>query len=179
MTKEIEDRVDAILAASFIDIKVTLVGPTKRDGMGTTPWECDQWHVVMSWPPTPKDKHTFDFYTGTGRRKRDAMDERHFKAHLDNLGKPTPMPGSIGYRNVERLYPGKPVVPKAASVLHSLLLDARAIDQSFDDWCDDYGSDKDSIKALNTYQTCCETGRKLRSMPRAAVAELRDALQDY
>lgn len=174
MSKEIEDRVDAILAASFIEFKVTLVGATKRDD-----WECDQWHVVMSWPPTPKDKHTFDYYTGTGHRKRSPIQEREFKSHLRNLGEPICRPGSIGYRNVERLYPGKPVAPTAASVLYSLLLDATAIDQSFDDWAGDLGMDTDSIKALTTYQACCETGRKLRAMPRAAVAELRDALQDY
>lgn len=70
---------------------------------------------------------------------------------------------------------GRAKAPSAASVLHSLVLDGGAIDQSFDDWCDDYGYRNDSRKALATYSACCETGRKLRVL---FTAEQRTFLAD-
>ena len=56
----------------------------------------------------------------------------------------------------------KPVFPGVASVLHSLMLDAQALDQSFADWCDDLGYDDDSISAFDTYRACCENGKNCK-----------------
>lgn len=75
---------------------------------------------------------------------------------------------------------GKVKAPTAADVLYSLILDSSAGDQSFNDWCADYGYSNDSLSALNTYQACCKTSEELRKMfspdVRKAVA---DAVQDY
>lgn len=74
----------------------------------------------------------------------------------------------------------KPAPPTAASVLNSLLLDGAAVDQSFPDWCGDFGYDEDSITALGTYRACCKTGRLLRSLFTPAQREqLETLLQDY
>lgn len=76
--------------------------------------------------------------------------------------------------------PTRPTVPTAASVLYSLLLDATAIDQSFQDWCSDFGADNDSIEAFKTYQTCCEIGLKIRAFfSHEERAQLATMLQDY
>jgi hypothetical protein len=75
---------------------------------------------------------------------------------------------------------GQPKAPHAASVLHSVVLDGGAIDLSFVDWCDEYGYDTDSRKALATYDECCESGRKLRKLFAAELREqLTQLLQDY
>ena len=99
-----------------------------------------------------KDSFSFDYYTGLGLVTK---------------------PG--------RFSSTRPITPHAADVLHSLLLDGGASDQSFNDWCADYSDgDTDSIKAFNTYQLCCETGQKLRKLfTRAEREALQTALQDY
>lgn len=74
----------------------------------------------------------------------------------------------------------KKVKPSAASVLHSLLLDASANDRSFNDWCSDYDYSNDSMKAFETYQACCAIGEKLRKIFNHAQREtLRELLEGY
>ncbi len=59
----------------------------------------------------------------------------------------------------------KPVPPPTlADVLNSLLLDASGTEESFEDWCSNYGCDTDSRKAETTYRACCDTARQLRQM---------------
>lgn len=67
-----------------------------------------------------------------------------------------------------------PVKPSIADVMYALTLDASAIDESFQDWCDNYGYDSDSIKAFDMYRKCCATGENIRKhfthAERAAIA---------
>ena len=72
------------------------------------------------------------------------------------------------------------VTPTSASVLHSLVLDASALDQNFDDWADDLGYDSDSLNALNIYKACCDNGKKLRKIfTNEQIETLQELLQDY
>lgn len=117
-------------------------------------WECDGWRITFKRGAQSfyKEINT-DFFTGLGLRKK----------------------AGSGY-----LKTMLPKAPSAASVLHSLLSDASAIETSFDYWCSDYGYDSDSLKALNTYQACCEVGKKVNSFFSAAEREqLREMLQEY
>lgn len=87
--------------------------------------------------------------------------------------------GTVGYKRWEEasMVPKKPT---NADVMYSLLSDARALDTSFEYWCDDYGYDNDSIKALNTYQACCEIGKEIKKcFTREQVSEMEKALEDY
>jgi hypothetical protein len=52
--------------------------------------------------------------------------------------------------------------PTAADVLSSLALDARAGDQSFEEFCGDYGYDPDSRTAERTWKACARTAPRLR-----------------
>jgi hypothetical protein len=77
---------------------------------------------------------------------------------------------------------GKPIpAPLLRDVLHSLVLDAGAIDYAcFEDWASEYGYETDSIKALRMYETCRDIGLKLRTMlGSAGIAALQTAFQDY
>lgn len=114
-------------------------------------WECDAWRVSFG-------NFSTDYYTGTGRRK---------------------LPNGFKKDNPLGIKP-KPVAPCAADVLYSLMIDAEACDQSYQDWCDNFGYDSDSIKALNTYRACEEIGRNLRKVfDHATLESFRNILQDY
>lgn len=164
MSKEIEAQVVEFLASVGISYSMRLVGATTRDK-----WECDEWRVSFK---AARIDFITEFFTGTGRRVDTgitAMQRRSLKGCSHN---------SIAWQ--EMLKGMKPVAPSAAIVLHSLVSDGRAIDQSFIDWCDEYGMDPDSRKALSTYEACCESGRKLRTMfTRAQMETLTNLLQDY
>ena len=96
-------------------------------------------------------KFTTDYFTGTGHRKQ-----------------------------ANKYMPLKPVAPCAADVLYSLILDAEACEQSYQDWCDNFGYESDSIKALNTYRACEAIGHELRKVFDHATREsFRNVLQDY
>lgn len=57
-----------------------------------------------------------------------------------------------------------PIKPDAGSVLSSLLSGASACEQTFDDWCADYGYNNDSRKDLALYLECQESGKRLRKL---------------
>ena len=74
----------------------------------------------------------------------------------------------------------KPVSPTVADVVYSLMMDASEVDQSFKNWCSDFGYSDDSIKALNTYRQCQETRDALMVMFGSKVFEqIQEACQDY
>ena len=63
--------------------------------------------------------------------------------------------------------------PKFRDVLDCLALHARSTDQSFEDWCSDFGYDTDSRNAQKTYEACAETRTKLMTLLG------RDALREF
>lgn len=71
--------------------------------------------------------------------------------------------------------------PNLDDIFHSLLMDAAALDETFEDWCISFEYDTDSIKALKIYQQCLETGLALqRALTQDIVEYLRDDLySDY
>lgn len=71
---------------------------------------------------------------------------------------------------------GKPLpAPPIGDVLHSLVLDADAIDYAnFDDWARELGYDTDSRTAEKTYRVCLDIATRLRAAVGAeTVAEMR------
>lgn len=51
--------------------------------------------------------------------------------------------------------------PKAADVLQSLALDSSCSEESFEDWCANFGDDTDSLKAHKTWEACRKVNRDL------------------
>lgn len=102
---------------------------------------------------------TVDYHTGKGHRKigQCAMPYR-----------PT--------RDQWRM--SKPTAPCLADLIHCLLLDSSASDQSFEYWCSDCGYDTDSRKALDAYLACQKAGSDLRLIG-ADFAQLQNILKDY
>lgn len=74
----------------------------------------------------------------------------------------------------------KPKVPTNADIMYCLLLDKAAADQSFDEWCTDHGCHDDSLKALYTYQTCCEYAVHMKkTFTKDQLDAMQKALEDY
>lgn len=154
--------VDDFLADIGVEYSAALIGQTRRED-----WDCDAWKVTFR--KDGKDI-TQDYYTGLGHRQSaDKM-----PPDIARLG-----PRILARVEWERRYI-KPVTPTAASVLHCLLLDSQAAHESFNDWCDNFGYDNDSMKAFQTYQACCETGKKLSQVFTSNQLNiLSELLEDY
>lgn len=72
------------------------------------------------------------------------------------------------------------VSPSAASVLHSLLLDSDCGHELFEDFCDNFGYDQDSIKSLEIYKACQKIAKQLNSLfTQKQIEDLRELLEDY
>ena len=72
------------------------------------------------------------------------------------------------------------VSPTLPDVLHSLLMDGSAVDETFSNWCANYGYSDDSIKALGMYEDCVKTGRDLaKAFTLGELSELREIFSDY
>jgi len=151
---------DTIEALEALPVKIEYVAEVPSKWDSDTLRTVDQWRVTIS---SKAGLHSFDYFTGLGLRIRtyygygrkwDAMRKKH--------------------------YDDKPKKPKVADVLHSLIMDASAADENFDDWCDNFGLSSDSIKALNTYKACLDTARALRKhFSPDTLRTVRELLQDY
>lgn len=73
---------------------------------------------------------------------------------------------------------GKPKKPNYDDVVYSLITDASGVEQSFDEWCSEYGYDSDSRKAFALYEGCQENAKKLRKTGVNIEFE-RNRLADY
>lgn len=164
MSDEIKNQVAELLNQSGVNYSTVYRGE-RRDALGGTQ-SMDSWGV--SFDKSGSAMQSFDFYTGLGWR---GPAPKH-------LYGPAPRRGTLAWSKLEKQR--KPIAPHAADVLHSLILDSSACDQSFNDWCGDFGYDTDSRKALDTYLACQESGTKLRKVFSGAQLEkLRELLQDY
>ena len=139
-----------MLTAAGIKYTATLLGATRNSDWDNV--ECDQW-VIKFHAPFSKIG-TFPYYTGTGLREKPKSFSRNVKP--------------------------EPATPSAASVLYCLLSDASAIEMNHHDWCDTFGYDRDSRKALQLYTTCLEqTERLFRILPRPLITDLKVLLVEY
>ena len=74
----------------------------------------------------------------------------------------------------------KPQAPTIKDVLYSLISDSSALETSFEYWCADYGYDTDSRKAFETYQACCDIGKKINRLFNSKTrAAMREFFQEY
>jgi hypothetical protein len=181
MSIEIENAVSEILKNAGIAYNAVNRG-VKKNAFGGT-HSMDQWCCEFTNARSPNKPEEFDFYTGFGHRAPATKDQKirasyEFQGLSENDKKGLTSWGKRYLARVEEMR--KPVAPCAANVLHSLLLDASAVGQSFESWCNDLGYDTDSRKAFDTYTACQKNADKLnRVIPHAIQLQLSTALQDY
>lgn len=90
-----------------------------------------------------------------GRTVRDdnwQCDEWECTIEIDDQNYVIPYYMGIGHSGEE---------PEMEDVLDCLLSDARAGEMTFDEFCNEFGYDNDSIKILNAYKECKKTADKL------------------
>lgn len=74
------------------------------------------------------------------------------------------------------------VIPALADVFNSLLLDGSAFfdGETFEDWCENYGYNSDSITALGMYRQCDRSGRELaRVLSADELEKMRELFAEY
>ena len=173
---ETEIKVNAILAAAGVEYSVQYIGETVKDNE----WNCDEWRCTFRNASGKAEK--FEYFTGLGLRVVDEAKLKQHKARYSGAQyQPAPKPRSImGAEIAKSLEACKlPSNPPAAGVLYSLL--NNGTEDNFIDWCDNFGYDSDSIKALNTYNACCTDDRRIKSVIAigSVIQDLRTALEDY
>ena len=74
-----------------------------------------------------------------------------------------------------------PIMPGAANVLYSILMDASVLDSGgFEEWANELGYDPDSRHAESIYRACLEIALKVRSgLGESVMSELQTAAQDF
>ena len=158
------------LKSQGINYSVQLVESDYKKGL----WICDKFNVTFS---TNNNSKSFDFHTGLGHRIEKVpanIKEKRERLNMERL-----------CFRVETVKHGRTawefcVSPMAASVLYSLILDSTAKEQCFDDWCDDFGYNSDSIHYFNLYRECCANADKLRKVfTSKQINKLKKLLEDY
>ncbi len=168
MSQEIRKQVELLTGHAGVQFKAIYRGERIRDD-----WKHDKWECVFT---SGKVSESFEFSMGLGNRKPD--ESAMAKMSAQSLAKVSKR--MLAWEGHYKRFPDKVVAPHKADVLHSLILDSSAVDQSFASWCNEYGYDSDSRKAESTYRACQENADKLsRVFSGAEIAALAEALQDY
>jgi len=59
---------------------------------------------------------------------------------------------------------GASKTPTASDLVWAVAIDSEALNDSFNDWCDNFGYSTDSIKARSTYKACQRNGQRLTDL---------------
>lgn len=125
---------------------------------------------------------TFDFYQGIGHRekRKDKADlleyTAAFRKLIDQQVRYSIIDGSL-FTNGGSVFV---FVPTSASVLYSLLSDSESGQCTFHEFCEAFGYNEDSRKALDTYLACQNTGKLLNTIFNCnEISSLQTLLEDY
>jgi len=125
----------------------------------------DAWLFVFS------NGSTQEYYTGIGHRTMRVAYKAEYK-RLKNAN-------LTQYGLEQFIKVSSPTKPTIDSLLSSLAMDSRAENESFADWCSDFGYDTDSRKALETYEDCQSAGKFLRGIGFKDLESLREFYSQY
>ena len=163
------EQIANLMLTNNIPFTVTYTGRTTRDH-----WDCFAFTCSIN-------GESFDYYLGTGH----GIDDKE----LTELAQKSGRSKSSELVRWKAKHPGEFCTvepfglvkkPTAADLLYSLIADSGACNDSFDEWCSDYGYDTDSRKAMDIYIACQTNASKLRkAMSRDLIAQCAAILEDY
>lgn len=164
---KIDKDVQAFLDTITVKYSVVYIGQTSWGGI-----TADKFAVSFTRNNTVS---TFDFYQGIGLREK-RKDKADLLEYTEAFRKLIDQP-------VRYPIDGDPVfvfVPTSASVLYCLLLDSESGQCTFHEFCEDFGYNEDSRKALDTYLACQNTGKHLNTIFDCnEISRLQTLLEDY
>ena len=142
-----EKAVNKLLTENNITFEVFIVGELVQ-GTDNGSWLHDAYKVVFT---KANKSHSFDYKQGIGHRVNKMPMKSENNKPLKQAQKLCN--DKILFNKNQPAWNQKQwlVLPTAASVLYSLLLDSSACNEGFADWCSTYGYDEDSRKAYKTY----------------------------
>jgi hypothetical protein len=132
-------------------------------------WQYDKWTVIIN-------GESFDYNTGIGHRKESSKFDKKEFTRLMTM-RAIQSKTNLEYHNSQLRAVSKVKPLEIDDVLYSLIMDAQAADGTFQDFCDNFGYDNDSRKALDTYMQCQETEGRIRKF--LNVDEAAEKFQDY
>lgn len=163
---QIDTAVHNYISSIGVDYYIVYNGEIVNDGNTT-----DKFFVIF----TKNDiSASFDFYQGTHYReihKNRAKLDKYIRTFNELILQ------QVSYRtkNSDIVF-----VPTSATILCSLLLDSEAGQCTFFEFCQDFGYDEDSRKALDTYLACQSTDKQLNTIfKRDEISHLQTLLEDY
>ena len=174
MSDSIHAAVSAILESAEVTFSAIYRGERKGALGGTH--SMDKWDCAFTLRDGRAAHEEFEYFTGLGHRKPHASEMAKNSAR--SLAKVSKR--MLAWEQHYKQWPDQPQAPHAADVLHCLILDSSAAEQTFANWCAEFGYDTDSRKAIATYEACQQGADKLRRVfSRDVLAQLAEALQDY
>lgn len=181
MSEEARAKVETILQEAGVTFSAIYLGEQKTGFDKSTPWQCDKYSCALTKGNGREAHEEFDFYMGIGNRKVPQKGSSYlsYRQELSYIKGCGPAEKRRRMAALNKQY-AKPVAPHPADLLYSLISDSSAAEQTFANWCSDFGYDTDSRKALQTYEACQENTDKFRRVfTRAQIEALAEALQDY
>ena len=122
-----------------------------RLGKKKEDWDHDEWEITVSYNG---GEYTTQYKTGLGHRKCIKNTKQDYIRGVAYYSTPK---GNMPLKEACKGNYLQPMLPSIADVISSLLLDSSSADETFEDWCGNFGYDTDSRKALATYMKCQET----------------------
>lgn len=108
------------------------------------------------------NEQDFEYFRGIGHRiEKDRFQKDKFKKLINKNPIKTKSNLLMYVDELKSVSNPKPL--NIDDVLYCLILDAQAGIQSFDDFCDNFGYDNDSIKANEIYKACQKNGKKVKT----------------
>jgi hypothetical protein len=76
---------------------------------------------------------------------------------------------------------GASKTPTASDLVWAVAIDSEALNDSFSDWCDNFGYTTDSVKARSTYKACQRNGERLINLigNKEIFSQLVESARDY
>ena len=76
---------------------------------------------------------------------------------------------------------GASKTPTASDLVWAVAIDSEAVDESFSDWCANFGYTTDSIKARSIYKACSRNGSRLINLigSEDIFSQLVESARDY
>ena len=156
-----------ILGKEF-EFSTTHVGTFLTDEL----WVHDKWIVVI-------EGQDFEYSTGIGHREAKStfrLDKEAFQKIKNKTPKKEKANLLLYIDELKKVSKPKPL--NIDDVLYSLILDSQAGAESFDDFCDNFGYNNDSIKVDEIYKACQKNSKKLKTFI-TDIDEASELFQEY